>query len=560
MADLSFRANTTGGDSTLAASTIAATLPTGVQSGDLLVIWCSTGVIAPATAPDFQTPTGWALIGKSGSIAVAGGALNAKGHLFAKIAGGGESSVTLSTGGTNAAMTYAFSSYTTPDATTPVPQVTWSTTTGGPGTTAVLPSITTGRDRALYAYGLFQGSAQTATPPGGTTERSDLGVNGISSGDELIPLAGATGTRTFTLPTSADFIYGVAEFRSQVYVNVDDAARRSPPETIKPQPKAVPFDIKAWLPEADINRWFLRDWWTPAAAASGATGTVAYTNANDTASATGTTTVTGTVARTNANDTSSAAGTTTVTGTVARTNANDTSSASGTTTVTGTSTTTNAADTSSASGSVGAAVSGTVAYTNADDTGAASGTTTIVGTVARTNANDVGAASGTTTITGTVARTNANDTGSASGTTTVTGTVARTNADDAATAAGTVGGGVTGTAAITNGNDTSNASGVAADAATAGFWGGWLRKRKKPIEVEEALQIIEQDGSAAEQERAARIEAEALFARLSRAERALTEAQRRRAESERKWALAVAQRIERDREDEALALVALLMD
>mgnify|MGYP003654029838 CR=1 FL=1 len=135
--------------------------------------------------------------------------------------------------------------------------------------------------------------------------------------------------------------------------------------------------------------------WAPAAAGGGSTGTLAYTNANDTSAASGTTTVTGTLARTNANDTSAASGATTVTGTLARTNANDTVAASG---------------------SVGGGVSGTLAYTNANDTVSASGTTTVTGTVARTNANDSVAASGWAgTITGTVSYTNANDAVAAAG-------------------------------------------------------------------------------------------------------------------------------------------------
>jgi hypothetical protein len=145
--------------------------------------------------------------------------------------------------------------------------------------------------------------------------------------------------------------------------------------------------------------------------------------------------VTGTSATTNAADTSSASGTTTVTGTSATTNAADTSSASGATTVTGTSATTNADDAAAASGTVGGAVSGTVATTNADDAGAASGTTTVVCTSAASNADDASTASGTTTIVGTSATTNADDAADASGVAgAVTGTVAVTNADDIAAA------------------------------------------------------------------------------------------------------------------------------
>lgn len=136
--------------------------------------------------------------------------------------------------------------------------------------------------------------------------------------------------------------------------------------------------------------------WVGASSASGSTGTVAYTNANDTSAASGTTTVLGTLATTNGNDTSAAAGTTTVLGTLARTNANDTCAASG------------------AVGSSGA--TGTLARTNANDTASAAGTTTVTGTVARTNANDsVSAAGWVGSITGTLARANSNDTAAAYG-------------------------------------------------------------------------------------------------------------------------------------------------
>lgn len=157
-----------------------------------------------------------------------------------------------------------------------------------------------------------------------------------------------------------------------------------------------------------------RKWFTQA---SGSSGTSATTNANDTSSASGTTTVVGTSAKTNANDTSSASGTTTVLGTSATTNAADTSSASGTTTIVGTSATANAADTSSASGTVGSSGStGTVSVTNANDTASASGTTTVVGNAAVTNAADTASASGWAgVVSGTSDTTNANDTASASG-------------------------------------------------------------------------------------------------------------------------------------------------
>ena len=153
---------------------------------------------------------------------------------------------------------------------------------------------------------------------------------------------------------------------------------------------------------------------------------------------------TGTSATTNADDTSSASGTTTVTGASATTNAGDTSSAAGATTVPGVSATTNAGDTSSASGEAGASgPSGSSATTNGNDAGAAAGTTTVTGTSAAANANDAPSASGTTTVVGTGAAASGNDIAAASGVAgAITGASATTNANDAATATGTAAGGI----------------------------------------------------------------------------------------------------------------------
>ncbi|HEU4854390.1 MAG TPA: hypothetical protein VFS89_03780 [Nitrosospira sp.] len=197
------------------------------------------------------------------------------------------------------------------------------------------------------------------------------------------------------------------------------------------------------------------------ATSSPVTGTLAYTNANDTLAASGKTTVVGTLAVTNASDTVSATGTTTVTGSLAVTNANDTVSATGSPVIVGSLATTNADDTLSASGAVGSAISGTLAVTNADDTVAASGTTTVTGALAYTNAGDTLAATGSTTVTGTLAATNANDTLAASGTAgagEVIGTLDVVNADDTVAASGTTK--ILGTLTYTNANDTLSAFGT----------------------------------------------------------------------------------------------------
>lgn len=200
-------------------------------------------------------------------------------------------------------------------------------------------------------------------------------------------------------------------------------------------------------------------WWFDAVA-SGVSGTLSYTNANDTSSAVGTTTVLGSLARTNANDTSAASGTTAVVGTLASTNANDTSAASGNPVVAGSSSTTNANDTLAASGSVGSSVEGTLAYTNNNDTSSGAGNTTVLGTLSRTNNNDTSTASGSPVVNGTLARTNTNDTSSASGTTAVVGSLSTTNANDTLAASGSAGSTPSGTVNYTNQNDTLSAQGT----------------------------------------------------------------------------------------------------
>ena len=153
----------------------------------------------------------------------------------------------------------------------------------------------------------------------------------------------------------------------------------------------------------------------------GSTGTSETTNANDTSTASGKTTITGTLAKTNANDTSTTSGTTTIVGSLARTNANDASTANGTTTITGALSKTNADDTSSASGFP--VTTGTAATTNANDTASASGKTTIVGTTTYTNINDASSANGFAgNISGSTAYVNNNDTCVSNGTVTTSST------------------------------------------------------------------------------------------------------------------------------------------
>lgn len=92
------------------------------------------------------------------------------------------------------------------------------------------------------------------------------------------------------------------------------------------------------------------------------------------------------------------------------------------------------------------------------------------------------------------------------------------------------------------------------DAVTGGFW---PRSRRQIREPEEAIQLIEAQGTEAQQERA--IDVAPLIAKLEHAKATLDATQKRRARAEAKWALAVANQIQRDRDDEEVAVVLLLL-
>lgn len=211
MSDLVFRSFTADGDNSFSNNSIAAPVPTGTAAGDLMIVFISAGMVSPSTAPTITTPSGWTARGNSAQT-IAGGVVNIRLYCFTKIATGSESSTTFTASG-NSAFGYVRLSYQNPDPSTPFGQVTFGQ--GASSTSAVLTGITTTRNRALIATFLSQGVAQTATPPGSMTERSDEATDGAEVADEQRPTAGATGSRTFTLPTAADYAWMFAEFWSR---------------------------------------------------------------------------------------------------------------------------------------------------------------------------------------------------------------------------------------------------------------------------------------------------------------------------------------------------------
>lgn len=215
MAIITFRSASDAGSNTGTVNNLNVTLPAGTVAGDLQTIWVGVGVAAPGTPPSVGTPSGWTLAGTSGTIGLIGGTFNVIFKLFYKIADGTDGTVNLANGGgTNSTFSVMRKSYENPSLVTPYAQVSWSAAAGGPDTSPVVTGLTTGANNALIDIAIQQGAAAACTPPGSMTERIDNATFGYACADEVITSAGATGTRTFTLPGSADYMWGIAEFRS----------------------------------------------------------------------------------------------------------------------------------------------------------------------------------------------------------------------------------------------------------------------------------------------------------------------------------------------------------
>ncbi len=189
------------------------------------------------------------------------------------------------------------------------------------------------------------------------------------------------------------------------------------------------------------------------AGSSTVSGTSSWTEANDTAAVVGSVRASGTAAWTEANDTATIAGSVRASGTVAWTEASDTASLAGSLTVSGTATWTEANDTAALSGTVGSGVSGSLAWTEADDSASLAGALSVSGSASWTEVSDTAAISGTvgTAATGSIAWTEANDTAALSGSLLVSGAASWTEANDQAAIAGSLT--ASGSAAWTEAND-----------------------------------------------------------------------------------------------------------
>lgn len=210
MADIAFRSVASASDVTLTVSTINVGVPAGAVAGDGQTLWHSAVVITGGGAPAQNTPAGWTVAGTGTFINLAG--LDGRVTCYARIAGSSEAAVTLDAG-VNAAQVGVRCAYTGADFSNWASSITALFGSLASGTSHVVPSITTDKDRQMASYFIaaFVGGT-TWTAPGGTTERTEVESSAIS--DEVRATAGATGTRTFTSSAATVSFYGVAVFNS----------------------------------------------------------------------------------------------------------------------------------------------------------------------------------------------------------------------------------------------------------------------------------------------------------------------------------------------------------
>jgi hypothetical protein len=222
--------------------------------------------------------------------------------------------------------------------------------------------------------------------------------------------------------------------------------------------------------------------WTPSVASS-FSGTLAATEASDTAALAGILAVFGTLTATEAGDIPSFAGLLANMGTLAATEAADTAALTGTVqnratlaateapdtaaivgniAASGALAVTEAGDTAAFSGSLaGAGISGSLAATEASDTAVLTGLLAAFGTLAATEAADTAALTGTVQNRMTLAVTEAPDTAAITGSLQAFGTLTVTEAGDTAALNGTIGApGLTGTLAATEAPDTAAFNGT----------------------------------------------------------------------------------------------------
>jgi hypothetical protein len=179
------------------ATSLDLSLPSGVQSGDLLVAM----IFGRGTQNAFTTPSGWT---EKATIAGGGDGVSRRVVIYYKLAGSSEPSTTTFSWTTARGAYGLMAAYRGVHQSTPVESgsSTFTATTGT--STPTLGSITMSATNGYLVS--FMGCAQisiTYTPPTGMTERVDSNVGtpvsiSLCYNDEAIAASGATGSRAHT--------------------------------------------------------------------------------------------------------------------------------------------------------------------------------------------------------------------------------------------------------------------------------------------------------------------------------------------------------------------------
>lgn len=223
MANFAYRSAVQVDDSSGSSATANATLPSGTTSGDGQIIGYMSGVVTGGGAPTHTTPSGWTLVGSSTFTNISG--LDGRFSLYAKVAGGSEGTVTL-TSNKNAFHTVRRLTYQNAHATDFVSGISPTFATTASGTSHAVASITPGRDNGMAWYMLVGLTAvATWTAASGTTERTDQ--QSTCTDDLIQTTAGATGSKTFTCSATNRCATVVAVFYSSSSLNVQSGAGSS---------------------------------------------------------------------------------------------------------------------------------------------------------------------------------------------------------------------------------------------------------------------------------------------------------------------------------------------
>ncbi len=219
-----------------AAGSITLSRPAGVQAGDVMIahVVLHTHSFNPNPLP---APSGWTLVRVDTDNA------HVTAGVFRRVAGASEPATwtfTTASGDTTQQAVGAVVGYRGVDTANPV-DVHDGTGSAGGSDTLVAPSVTTTRPgaRLLSLVGAYGNDHGPATPPGSMTERyerTEQAAGGVVEvlgelADEVLPTAGATGTRSTTVPltdTSVAQAVALRPFTGESYADLTWTPSASP--------------------------------------------------------------------------------------------------------------------------------------------------------------------------------------------------------------------------------------------------------------------------------------------------------------------------------------------